>query len=702
MRQRNEWEKTQLGFYNGLSQGLVSIYSAPCVREYTFQINSPLYRNEEKMKKQTYIKQLLTVVLLLVCASAFADVIYVNEDAGGGNDGSSWDNALTDLQDALALAQSGDMIFVAAGTYWPSVEAGGSGPRYQSFQLINGVAVYGGFAGTETALDQRDIQANETILSGDIGVPDDSSDNCYHVFYHPDGTGLDDTAVLDGFTITAGNADTGSFPHGTGAGMYNENCSPAVTNCAFIGNTADKGGGMLNYQSSPILTGCGFVSNIASSSGGAIFNELSDPSISGCTFTDNAADYGGGGIYNVESSPAVTNSAFFRNDSESGGAIMNDYISDPIVTNCIFSGNAADLYGGGIENFDNCEPAVINCTFSENSADYGGAIDNFDSSPVIINSIMWGDSAASGENEIDVDGGDPEVTFCDIQGGWFGSGGDNIDEDPLFVDAVGADGQAGTGDDDLQLQGGSPCIDAGDNAAVTEATDIKGDPRIIDGDNDGQAIVDVGAHECMYQNPNIPPVADAGDHITAPAGDDCTALVTLDGSGSYDPDGDPLTYRWYYDGQPFAEGPVNEVQLELGEYVFTLIVNDGTEDSEPSDVWVTVYDDAPLELSVTMSHPVLWPANNKMVEVWPIFEVGNGCGGEVSIELVEITCNQPSEKDIQTDDGILLRAKRLGSDKAGRTYTLAYQATDAAGNEVIATAEVKVPHDMGTLGKKKK
>ncbi|MHC5184421.1 MAG: hypothetical protein ACYSPI_09120, partial [Planctomycetota bacterium] len=85
------------------------------------------------MKKQTYIKQLLTVVLLLVCTSAFAEVIYVNDDAGGGNDGSSWDRAFIDLQDALNLAQSSDIIFVAAGTYWPSIETGGSGPRYQSF-----------------------------------------------------------------------------------------------------------------------------------------------------------------------------------------------------------------------------------------------------------------------------------------------------------------------------------------------------------------------------------------------------------------------------------------------------------------------------------------------------------------------------------------------------------------------------------------
>ena len=142
------------------------------------------------MKTQTYHRIRLAPVILflgLVCTSTFANVIYVNDDAAGSHDGSSWENAFTDIQDALDLAQSGDMLFVAQGTYRPSVEVGGSGSRFQSFQMINGVGIYGGFSGTETALDQRDIQANETILSGDIGAADDPSDNCYHVFFHPDG-----------------------------------------------------------------------------------------------------------------------------------------------------------------------------------------------------------------------------------------------------------------------------------------------------------------------------------------------------------------------------------------------------------------------------------------------------------------------------------------------------------------------------------
>jgi hypothetical protein len=631
------------------------------------------------MKTQTHLWIRLTPVILLmglVCSSTFANVIYVNDDAVGSNDGSSWASAFNDIQDALNLAVSGDMLFVAQGTYWPSVEVGGSGSRYQSFQMINGVGIYGGFAGTETDLDQRDVQTNETILSGDIGVAADPSDNCYHVFFHPDGAGLDDTAVLDGFTVTAGNADTGSFPHGTGAGMYNEGCSPTIANCAFSGNTADKGGGVLNYESSPELTNCIFSDNTAFSSGGGIYNEFSSPDVTGCIFTDNTADYGGGGIYNLESSPIVTNSAFNGNSAESGGGLMNEYISDPIVTNCIFSGNTADIYGGGMENFENCAPAVTNCTFSGNGADYGGGMDNFESAPDISNSIFWGNAATSGENEIDNDSSTPYIAYCDIQGGWSGSGTDNIDEDPMFLDV------------DLQLQTGSPCIDAGDNDAVTEATDINGDPRIIDGDNDGQAIVDMGAYEYTYINPNTPPVADAGEDITVSAGEDCMALVTLDGSGSYDPDDDPLTYQWFYDDEPFAEGAVVDAQLEIGEHAFTLIVNDGTEDSEPAGVLVTVYDDTPLELSVTMSHEVLWPANNKMVEVWPVFEVSDSCGGEVSIELIEVTCNQQCEKDIETDDGIFLRAKRLGSDKAGRLYTLVYRACDEAGNEAISTAQV--------------
>ena len=168
-------------------------------------------------------------------------IIYVNAEASGAEDGKSWTDAFTGLDDALYFSISGDAIWVAAGTHYPTAQPtviDASDARYNHFALKNGVAVYGGFSGGETALSQRDISANETILSGDIsGTPEDDTDNCYHVFYHPSGTGLNNTAVLSGVTITGGHAD-GSSGHNYGGGMYNfSRSSPTLTNCIVWGNT---------------------------------------------------------------------------------------------------------------------------------------------------------------------------------------------------------------------------------------------------------------------------------------------------------------------------------------------------------------------------------------------------------------------------------------------------------------------------------
>ena len=130
----------------------------------------------------------LAVVLGLIfptvqASKAAGGIIYVDADATGAGDGSAWADAFTDLQPALEAALSGDQIWVAAGTYTPSLESDPDDPRSASFQMKNGVAIYGGFAGGETELEQRDWVNNPTILSGDIGVVGEAADNSYHVFY---------------------------------------------------------------------------------------------------------------------------------------------------------------------------------------------------------------------------------------------------------------------------------------------------------------------------------------------------------------------------------------------------------------------------------------------------------------------------------------------------------------------------------------
>ena len=154
------------------------------------------------MKTRTRINLIIVLVLLVASFGVMPNnqnpaqaATIVRVKPGGSTStgcGSSWSNAC-ELQTALASASAGDEIWVAAGTYYPGTN------REDTFQLISGVALYGGFAGTETAREQRDWGTNLTVLSGDIGVPDDSSDNSYSVVT---GSGVDTSAILDGFTIT--------------------------------------------------------------------------------------------------------------------------------------------------------------------------------------------------------------------------------------------------------------------------------------------------------------------------------------------------------------------------------------------------------------------------------------------------------------------------------------------------------------------
>ncbi len=179
--------------------------------------------------------------------------------ANGGNDlnsGLSWAQAFKTLHKALAVANAGDEIWVAKGIYRPN-EGSGLLPnqwRYAYFYLKDGVSIYGGFAGNETSLLQRDISNNFTILSGDVdgndldsdgnGIADTTSDivgdNAYHVV-RSDGNAS--TAVLDGFIINGGLANDNSDPHNKGGGVYAYQSSATLRNLSFIANSAGLGGG---------------------------------------------------------------------------------------------------------------------------------------------------------------------------------------------------------------------------------------------------------------------------------------------------------------------------------------------------------------------------------------------------------------------------------------------------------------------------
>ncbi|GEM_PF-3400295 len=412
-------------------------------------------------------------------------IIYVNAAATGNNDGTSWQDAYVNLQQALSNAGSPNQIWVASGTYTP-VPPGQSGTRTDSFQMKNGVGIYGGFAnvGSPSWAD-RDWESYDTVLSGEIGNSGTKADNCYHMLYHTGTLNLDNTAVLDGFTISGGYADNFG-DHAKGGGMYNHNSSPLVGNCVFTSNYAKSGGGMYNTEAAPTVTNCDFIGNhTITGDGGGMSNAFnSSPEVSDCFFYMNSR---GGMVNNENSSPSVSNCRFIDNyDIWMGGGIFNSHNSSPTVYNCVFSGNETIgilVGGGGIGNYEESSPTITNCTFTNNeSANVGGGIYNYHNcSPVITNCVFWGDLP----DEVSTESGTPVVTYSNIQGGYPGTG--NISADPLWVNP---------GSGDFHLLANSPCLDTGTNSAVAGISeDFEGDARIIDGNHDGTATVDMGVDE---------------------------------------------------------------------------------------------------------------------------------------------------------------------------------------------------------------
>jgi hypothetical protein len=391
----------------------------------------------------------LLLIAVLFCPLTYGNVIYVDDDAVGANDGTSWENAYVYLQDALtdAAGVNNDMVWgnasiylqdaladtedseksieirVARGLYTPDRGKNQiTGNRWATFQLINGVKLMGGFAGLgATDPNTRNISLYETILSGDLNGDDgallnSNIENSYHIVT---GNGTDLTAVMDGFTIRDGNANRRCYPDFAGGGMFLDSSSPTVANCSFIANYGLDGGGMSNDNNS-------------------------NPNLINCTFNGNLSDWGGG--------------------------MANVHGSSPTLTNCLFIRNHATNDGGGMYNGKEGNVMLINCTFNGNSARSGGAMQcDYCSSIRLVNTILWNDVP----DEIFLRQSFATVTYCDIQGGWPGEG--NIDIDPLFADPYNDDfhlkSQAGRLDefseswviDDVT----SPCIDTGDpNSSV--------------------------------------------------------------------------------------------------------------------------------------------------------------------------------------------------------------------------------------------
>jgi uncharacterized repeat protein (TIGR02543 family) len=435
-------------------------------------------------------------------AYEYVNVRYVKSDATtGANNGASWADAYTDLQSALAAAVSGDVIWVAAGTYKPTTGT----DRTISFQLKTGVAIYGGFAGAETARADRNWTTNITTLSGDIGAVGDSADNSYHVVSAGDTT--DSSALLDGFTITAGNANLEEG--GYGGGIYIDAYgNSTLTNLIFSGNSAGSGGGMYiqsrySWDEPITLTNVTFSNNVAIGSGAGLLVDNALVTLTNATFNNNMVVGGdfvtfGGGIRSSDCDMKLTNVTFSGNSApNAGGGIFSEY--DRLeLTNVTFSNNSVtdttNGAGGGMYTGVDIIK-LTNVSFSGNSAagsaadSGGGGMYNALSEITVNNSIFWGNSApnAPGTEQffVSTDSTNP-VTINDsiLPNGCpdRASCTNILTTNPN----LGALGSYGGFTQTIPLLPGSPAINAG-NATNCPATDQRGLARV--------GACDIGAFE---------------------------------------------------------------------------------------------------------------------------------------------------------------------------------------------------------------
>ncbi|MHC4692830.1 MAG: S8 family serine peptidase [Planctomycetota bacterium] len=465
-------------------------------------------------------------------------VMYVDKAATGNETGLSWTDAFKDLKFTMEITDALSTIpeiRVAQGTYHP---ADPNGNRKASFSLKSGMVLRGGYAGVQGPNpDARDVQAYQTILSGDLNEDDgpgfvNYQENSYHVVV---GRNLDSNTVLDGFVVSGGNADgmyvntngggmlnrNGSNPviidcnfsanlsSGGGSGMYNDNSNPHVIRCRFSGNAigGNSGGGMYNINSSPIVEDCEFVANDAGVGGGMANGESGNARIVNCLFKDNKASFGGGFYSRDNCNPTVIDCTFENNwadftggglelrggnssftrcriinndagESDWGGSGISAFSGTITFESCTVTGNHSYENGGGMFVWS----AIVymeNCTISDNTADdMGGGIFLFghlSGSATLRSCILWN------ENATEVEGKTISVQYSDIEGGYTGTG--NINTDPCFVDTAGGD---------YHLRWVSSCIDTGDPGYVPQPSDkdIDGEPRVMRANR-----VDMGSDE---------------------------------------------------------------------------------------------------------------------------------------------------------------------------------------------------------------
>jgi hypothetical protein len=389
-------------------------------------------------KPAIHAAHLIPLILLTLACSSSAKIIHVKRNATGANNGTSWSNAYTAIQPAINAAVSGDQVWIAIGIYKPNDSDPTNLSRSLFFSLKNGVAVYGGFAGTETTLAERNPGLYPVTLSGDLLGNDSAAgtlavsalatmgDNSLQVIRN---SSLSSTAVLDSVIVRGGNAD-GTNSTSSGGGMINSSsASPTIVNCVFVDNRASLGGAVYGSFSSAVFTGCTFCFNTATQ-GGAIYNQRCPAiKLTNCTLAHNSASVGGA-ITNSMSNLIATNTTVAYNSSV-------------VVT----TGNPS---GSGIRS-------VLSTITSQQSNVY------------LHNCILWGNL-----NSLQLFGGNTTASHCIIQGGFTGPAptietynlANILSSDPLISSL----GNHGGPTPVIKLPADSPAINAGIPTAPAPAS----------------------------------------------------------------------------------------------------------------------------------------------------------------------------------------------------------------------------------------
>jgi len=406
---------------------------------------------------------------------------YVNANATGSNDGSTWANAYTDLQSAFTNATDGDEIWVASGTYKPAVTN-----RSTSFDVVvPNLSIYGGFAGTETQLSQRVLGSNETILTGDLNgddvFVDDHFVNSYNHSSKTDNslsvlniTSLGENLVLDGVTISNAHNDTSTR---IGA-IFKEKTISSLTvkNCTIKNNIAKIGAPSILAE---------FELNNTTGTTGALIIENSK-------FINNMSIFGAGMyVYlreNTNVDVSVENSLFDNNivgdlaspNGLSGSAswfrsIGSNANMDLKLINNTYVNNLDDSSSNGIDVNSRAVVAinktagtinaeVVNCIFWNNFS--GGTTNSIKSITHTYNDAV---QSINVRNSIDpLNFNDASITSTTA----------TSTANPMFISLT-----------DFTLQAGSPAKDTGNNSYVTTTSDLLGNQRIFN------TTVDMGAYE---------------------------------------------------------------------------------------------------------------------------------------------------------------------------------------------------------------